>query len=140
MNGMNSTSTYFGLGVAAAVAVLFYWSDWSKKDLSRVQAIPASQLAKLGKRAFNEHCSVCHGAKGTGSHNGPPLIHQIYNPGHHSDEAFYRAVAGGSHQHHWTFGNMPPQPQVSREQVTRIIAYIRQLQVAHGILHKPHRM
>lgn len=143
MKTMNSTTFYIGLGAAAVVAALFYWSYGPTKNVEQVRAIPASQLsdlAKLGERAFNDNCIACHGPKGSGTDKGPPLIHQIYNPGHHSDEAFYRAVARGSRQHHWPFGNMPPQPQVSRDEVTQIIAYIRQLQAASGIHYKPHRM
>lgn len=143
MKAMNLRMIFIALGVAAAAIALYYWGYASTKNVGSVRAIPTSQLsqlAQLGERAFNANCSTCHGQNGAGTDKGPPLIHQIYNPGHHSDEAFYRAVARGSRQHHWPFGNMPPQPQVSRDEVTQIIAYVRQLQEVNGIHYKPHRM
>lgn len=67
-------------------------------------------------------------------------MHDIYNPGHHADEAFLRAARNGVQQHHWRFGDMPPQPQVSDEQLVQIVRYVRELQQANGIRFKPHRM
>ena len=63
----------------------------------------------------------------------PPLVHNIYEPGHHGDEAFQRAVAVGVRRHHWPFGDMPPVEGLSRADVALIVAYIRELQSANGI-------
>ena len=90
------------------------------------------------KPCLNASCVECHGENAAGSDLGPPLIHDIYNPGHHSDGAFYLAVSVGSRQHHWQFGDMPAQPEVTREEVTMIIRYIRELQAANGIITKPY--
>ena len=98
-----------------------------------------SPLAEKGETIFNANCTSCHGNNATGSDKGPPLIHNIYNPGHHSDLSFYRAVKMGTKQHHWRFGNMPPQKHVKENDVTKIIKYIRELQVANGIIGKEHR-
>ena len=35
---------------------------------------------------------------------------------------------------------MPPQPQVSDEDIAAIVRYIRELQEANGIRYRPHRM
>jgi hypothetical protein len=35
---------------------------------------------------------------------------------------------------------MPPQPQVTPEQLEAIVRYVRELQVANGIAYRPHRM
>jgi cytochrome c551/c552 len=35
---------------------------------------------------------------------------------------------------------MPPQPQVSDEELAAIIRYVRELQTANGIFYRPHRM
>jgi len=95
--------------------------------------LPVSQVDKQGKELFNASCAVCHGKNAAGTKKGPPLIHKIYEPGHHSDLSFQRAAKFGVRAHHWPFGNMPPVPNVTESDVTRIIAYVRALQRANGI-------
>ena len=99
-----------------------------------------STAALAGRSAFDANCMQCHGVNGSGTDKGPPLLHGLYNPGHHPDEAFRRAVRNGVQQHHWPFGNMPPQPQVSDEQLAQIVRYVRELQQANGIVYQEHRM
>ena len=66
-----------------------------------------SELGLLGKNIFELKCQSCHGINAAGRHEmGPPLVHKIYEPSHHSDQSFYRAVALGFKSHHWRFGNM----------------------------------
>ena len=83
-----------------------------------------------GERLFNDNCAVCHGAAGAGTQVGPPLVHPIYKPDHHPDFSFHNAVRAGVKQHHWAFGDMPPRPGLSEDDVDNIISYIRQLQAA----------
>ena len=99
-----------------------------------------SPLAMEGEKAFTANCAKCHGVNGSGTDKGPPFIHEIYNPGHHTDDAFYFAARNGVRQHHWPYGNMPPQPQVSEADLGAIVQYVRELQVANGITFKPHSM
>jgi cytochrome c len=99
-----------------------------------------SAKAVKGKRTFSENCAACHGENGAGSEQGPPLIHNIYNPGHHGDESFYRAAVSGVTSHHWKFGNMPAQPQVSRYDMENVINFIREVQVENGIRYQAHKM
>jgi mono/diheme cytochrome c family protein len=87
----------------------------------------------LGKQMFDANCARCHGAGGSGTDQGPPLVHAVYRPSHHADLAFHMAVKNGSVQHHWSFGNMPPIPGVSPKEVEHIIAYVRQEQRRAGI-------
>jgi mono/diheme cytochrome c family protein len=86
-----------------------------------------------GKRFYEASCAVCHGPAASGTRSGPPLVHRIYEPGHHADIAFYWAVRDGVVQHHWSYGNMPPIQGLSGEDVGHIIAYIRGLQREAGI-------
>lgn len=87
-----------------------------------------------GKAFFDAKCSVCHGENGAGKQGlAPPLVHKIYEPSHHGDFSFYRAVSAGVRMHHWSFGDMPPIPDVNEAQTEKIIAYIRTLQRANGI-------
>lgn len=110
------------------------------QDMITVQK-PAqlSPLAEQGRIAFGKTCAQCHGDWGQGISNGgnakqgPPLIHKIYESSHHGDMAFLMAMAQGTRQHHWRFGNMPPQPTVGREEALAIIAFVREVQKANGI-------
>ncbi len=89
--------------------------------------------AKRGETLFNQHCAQCHGQGARGTDQGPPLVHRIYEPGHHSDMSFYMAVKQGVRAHHWQFGDMPPREGVSAEEAGHIIAYVRREQRRAGI-------
>lgn len=130
------------VGGVALIAVLIGWYGMQRPadGVGDAQEPPLSAVAAEGKRAFTQNCASCHGSNANGTDRGPPLINKIYNPGHHSDEAIYRAVAQGSRQHHWRFGDMPAQSHVPHETVKQIIAYIREMQIANGIKYEPHRM
>ena len=89
--------------------------------------------ANRGWRLFDSHCSTCHGPELTGTNKGPPLANKIYRSAHHADLTIYWAIQRGVKQHHWKFGNMPPQPQISSEQSADIVAYIRRVLREKGI-------
>ena len=89
-------------------------------------------LAQRGARAFEGSCSVCHGKNAGGTASGPPLVHRIYEPSHHGDNAIRRAARLGVQPHHWRFGAMP-KVDVSDRELGSIIAYVRELQRANGI-------
>lgn len=86
-----------------------------------------------GKVAFEETCAACHGVEGVGTEVGPPLVHPYYRPGHHADAAFVLAVRNGVQPHHWNFGPMPPQPQLSDQDIADVTAYVRRIQEAAGV-------
>ncbi|MEO1701085.1 MAG: cytochrome c [Pseudomonadota bacterium] len=90
--------------------------------------------AVAGKRLFEASCAACHGENAAGQADvAPPLIHKIYEPSHHGDESFQRAVAMGVRAHHWRFGNMPAVEGLNRNDVAKIVTYVRELQRANGI-------
>jgi len=94
-----------------------------------------SEIAMLGKQAFDIKCASCHGENAVGQNGvAPPLVHKIYEPNHHGDESFQRAVAMGVRAHHWKFGNMPAIEGLTRADVKAIIAYVRELQRHNGIM------
>ncbi|HVM20104.1 MAG TPA: cytochrome c [Egibacteraceae bacterium] len=93
----------------------------------------AGDQIAAGQQAFERNCMGCHGAQGRGSDVGPPLVHEVYEPGHHDDESFRRAVREGVVPHHWDFGPMPAFPGVPDEDIEAIIAYVRHLQRDAGI-------
>jgi len=134
---MSKLSIYAVIAVVLGGIGVFVWNMNSKPAI----VVPElSKFAALGKRAFDANCAACHGVNGSGTKSGPPLVNDIYNPGHHDDQSFYRAVKLGVRQHHWRFGNMQPLPAVSEAQVAAIIRYVRELQLANGITYHPHRM
>jgi mono/diheme cytochrome c family protein len=93
-----------------------------------------STRAQIGQNAFASKCAACHGENAVGQEGvAPPLVHIIYEPSHHGDESFQRAVAQAVRGHHWPFGNMPPVEGLTRAEVAMIVAYVRELQVANGI-------
>ena len=93
-----------------------------------------SELGLLGKNIFELKCESCHGINAAGRHEiGPPLVHKIYEPSHHSDQSFYRAVALGVKSHHWSLGNMAVVEGLTKGHVKAIISYVRELQRENGI-------
>lgn len=130
------------LVLAAAVGIASYL-HFGKSDgtvgggppmvaISVPEALSARALA--GQKTWEAHCASCHGRNAAGQEGlAPPLVHIIYEPGHHGDESFQRAVALGVRAHHWPFGDMPPVEGLSRSDVAEIIAYVRELQRANGI-------
>ncbi len=90
--------------------------------------------AALGAQAFAGLCAQCHGPNAGGVDGaGPPLIHKIYEPGHHGDGAFLREVRQGVRSHHWPFGDMPPVAEATDADIRAIIAYVRAVQKENGI-------
>lgn len=96
-----------------------------------------SDKARLGEAVFAANCAECHGADAAGSSQGPPLVHKIYEPGHHGDLSFHLAVRQGVRQHHWSFGDMDPRPDVDTQDIDKIVCYVRELQFANGIFSDP---
>ena len=124
--------TMLGLGAATLLTTAF-------RSHGPSSAIKAGMLPDLdarernGREYFIRHCQTCHGENGSGSRTGPPLVHKIYEPSHHSDGSFVRAVRHGVTAHHWHFGHMPSLPAVTDAEIAAIIAYVRALQRANGI-------
>jgi hypothetical protein len=64
----------------------------------------------------------------------------IYNPGHRPDQALFLAAKIDVRSLHTNFGGMPPQPQVSQQQLADLVTYVRAPQEANGIFYQPHQM
>lgn len=142
---LNMAAIGIGAIVIAGVAITFTKmgdSNGSAPESAQISVqVPSLTLtAQKGEAAFNANCAACHGDNASGTDQGPPLVHDIYNPGHHGDESFFRGVKNGVRAHHWPFGDMPKLPQVSAGEVAAIIAYVRELQAANGIVAQPHNM
>ncbi|ANK81716.1 MAG: cytochrome C [Rhizobiales bacterium NRL2] len=134
---MRLVSLAFAAAVIAATLAGIWWLGQSPDSGGGAQvAVDVPDLsaeAEAGAAVFKRSCVVCHGANAAGGPGGPPLVHRIYEPSHHGDGAFVRAVRQGVRQHHWNFGDMAPVPGVSDQELAQIIAYVRELQRANGI-------
>ena len=131
------------VGVLVLGVGMMVWRVVAPSTDEAVVRLTVPQLsaeAQTGKQAFDANCGQCHGDNGAGSDQGPPLVHDIYNPGHHGDQAFFSATTNGVRRHHWRFGDMPPQPGVTPEEIAAIVHYIREMQEANGIFRKPRIM
>lgn len=126
-----SLYTVGAIVLVGLVVGVFYLLNSS--DQERVIVEELSGPVGPGQGAFQKRCAECHGTNAVGTGKGPPLVHRYYNPSHHADFSFVRAVRFGVRQHHWRFGNMPPQPEVTGEELDTIIGYVRELQRANGI-------
>lgn len=101
----------------------------------RVEFDPGPTPAELagGEEIFNRNCLLCHGELAAGSDSGPPLVHVYYEPNHHADIAFQRAIEFGVQPHHWNYGPMPPVPGLDREEIRQVTEYVRWLQRRAGV-------
>jgi mono/diheme cytochrome c family protein len=95
------------------------------------------ELVAEGEAAYQQTCAMCHGDDLNGTDDGPPFLDPVYAPDHHPDEAFFAAAANGVQPHHWDFGPMPPQPDVTPDEVQAIVAYVRTQQIEAGIIEDP---
>ena len=127
---------------AILVAAPIAWAMLVKDDgagnaarpIAEVRVPTLSATATAGEAVFDANCAACHGDNAAGRDGaGPPLVHKIYEPNHHSDAAFFLAARQGVRSHHWPFGNMPPVAGVSDGDVALIVAYVRELQRANGV-------
>ena len=143
---MKPTKIILALVSIAALTYFIWPSTNSTEPKAQTDSLPGATLvavvvpesfssnATIGQKAFEAKCAACHAENGAGQQGvAPPLVHNIYEPSHHGDEAFQRAAALGVRSHHWPFGDMAPVEGITRGDVKMIIAYIRDLQVANGI-------
>jgi mono/diheme cytochrome c family protein len=131
------TWIFGGIGVSVVVALMIAVVVAGNSD-SDTGSEPSGSVAAqgdpvAGEVVFEGTCAACHGTEETGTEVSPPLVHQYYRPGHHSDASVALAVLNGVQPHHWNFGTMPPQPDLSGQDILDVTAYIRQIQEAAGI-------
>lgn len=139
-----SAGKYAIAAVAFAAGVILVWryalqpqapeTATAGSPIVQVNVPELSDTAAAGQAVFKDNCATCHGANASGVEGaGPPLVHVIYEPNHHSDAAFHLAVQRGVRAHHWRYGDMPPVEGVGQEDVENILVYVRTLQRANGI-------
>ena len=130
--------TLVGIGTIVAIAtgwfILLEGKEGPRQGETASLTLPdLSPEQHTGRALFDANCTGCHGQNAVGSDRGPPLLHRIYEPSHHSDLAFLLAVRKGIRAHHWKYGNMPAIDGIADKEVVQITAYVRALQRANGI-------
>lgn len=116
-----------------AIAIACRGSEREREVLARIELPTTPAEHRTGDSLFAANCASCHGESARGTEQGPPLLHIIYEPSHHSDASFVLAAQRGVAAHHWRFGDMPPQPQVDSASLRKIIDYVRWAQRQVGI-------
>ena len=91
-----------------------------------------SASAEDGSALYAARCAACHGADLRGTGMGPSQLSIVYEPKHHSDDSFRAAIRNGVSPHHWDFGPMPAVSGLDDDEITAIIAYIREAQQREG--------
>ena len=96
--------------------------------------IPVQDAALVAEGAdlYQNSCSSCHGSDLRGTDLGPSQLSVVYQPGHHPDGSYALATLNGVRSHHWGFGDMPPVPGLSQDDLDRIVAFIRETQRTEG--------
>ncbi len=95
-----------------------------------------SAEAAAGETQYEGVCASCHGLNAAGKDGiAPPLVHKIYQPSRHGNHAFLVAMRKGTRQHHWPYGPMMPlERQLTDDEISAIIRYVRELQRENGIM------
>ena len=91
-----------------------------------------ADLVAAGDVLYQAKCAECHGSDLRGTDKGPSHLSIVYVPGHHGDQAFVVAARVGVRTHHWDFGNMAPVEGLSDDDLTAIIAFVRENQRIQG--------
>jgi len=87
-----------------------------------------------GASVYTQNCASCHGTDLRGTDRGPSQLSIVYEPNHHSDDAYRAAIRNGAPQHHWTFGNMPAIQGITDDEIELVIEFIREQQETFGFI------
>ena len=112
-----------GAKIAAIVVAVLLGGCAQNNQMAEISGLLADKAD--GATVYQARCASCHGSDLRGSDNGPSLLSIVYEPGHHGDDSFRSAIRNGVGQHHWAFGNMPAVPDITDEQIERVIIFIR---------------
>ena len=122
--------------LAAAVGIVLA-ACGSSGDTSTGIPVQNSDLVAAGDVLYQANCALCHGTDLRGTDKGPSHLSIVYEPNHHGDAAFLVAALVGVRAHHWDFGNMAPVEGLSDDDVTAIIAFVRENQRIEGFESYP---
>jgi mono/diheme cytochrome c family protein len=118
--------------LVVAVLALVVLASCGEGDAGDTAAAPMPLPDHPGAEPYAQHCASCHGADLRGTDEGPSHLSVVYEPGHHPDWSFEVAVREGVRAHHWSYGDMPPIPDIDDDELDDLIAYIRAVQEDQG--------
>jgi mono/diheme cytochrome c family protein len=118
------------LGLVAAITALLLVVAACGDD-GGAPSVASADLDR-GAEVYAQSCASCHGTDLRGTERGPSHLSIVYEPNHHTDDAFRSAIANGAAQHHWNFGPMPAIAGLSADDVESVIAYVRAQQQEQG--------
>ncbi len=117
----------------AALFLTFALTAYASRHESTANTPTVPPELKLGQALYGKFCASCHGVDLKGTKQGPPFLHRVYHPGHHSDGSFFLAAKNGARAHHWKFGDMKPVEGVNESIVASIVKYVRHVQKLAGL-------
>lgn len=118
--------------IALLAVVLSACSGGSESTQTSLAAQASADLVAAGGPLYQASCAQCHGADLRGTALGPSHLSVVYEPNHHGDAAFVLAARNGVRQHHWPYGDMPPIPGLTDDDLASIVAFVRDQQRIHG--------
>jgi mono/diheme cytochrome c family protein len=119
------------VAIAAAAAIVATSCGGDSRTDSEIP-VQNADLVASGDVLYQASCAECHGSDLRGTDKGPSHLSVVYVPGHHGDEAFLVAIRAGTREHHWNFGNMESVDGLSDNDITAIIAFVRENQRIEG--------
>jgi mono/diheme cytochrome c family protein len=128
----NSRSPLVRVAVLAVMLGIVVAACGGTNDGSTGISVQNSDLVAAGDVLYQSKCAACHGNDLRGTDKGPSLLSIVYEPNHHGDQAFVVAARVGVRTHHWDFGNMAPVEGLSDDDLTAIIAFVRETQRIEG--------
>lgn len=120
------------VGALVAMALLVNACSGGSTGSGADIAAQDPELVTLGGGLYEANCAQCHGSDLRGTDQGPSHLSEVYEPGHHTDQAFLMAVKFGSQAHHWPYGAMAPVPGLSDDDIAAITAFVREQQRLKG--------
>lgn len=117
---------------AAVVSVVAFVMTVAACSDAAEPVVVGGESEERGREVYVASCASCHGDQLQGTDKGPSQLSRVYEPGHHPDASYESAIANGSPQHHWNFGDMEPVEGLTPADVEAVIAYIRSEQERRG--------
>lgn len=84
-----------------------------------------------GEQVYADRCAACHGRDFQGSAQAPSHLEPYFAPDNTSDEDYRNAVRNGAETAEFDYNSMPAL-NLSDQEITDVIAYIRSVQVERG--------